>query len=97
VLSIDGYTFEFDCDCEIEIPKVREIRGFKKYGELEVTGQCDCVSGKTIIDHKTTGQFDPDRFMFGYQWRFYLDIFDADVFRWNVFEIQELTIQRTTG
>lgn len=88
-LSANGYTFQIACDCEIEVPKVREIRGFKKYGSLEVSGQCDGNGGKLIIDHKTTAQFDPDRFMFGYQWRFYLDIFEADIFRWNVFVIRE--------
>jgi hypothetical protein len=88
-LSANGYTFQFNCDCEIEVAKIRELRGFRKYGDLTVSGQCDCLIGKTIVDHKTTSQFDPDRFMFGYQWRYYLDIFEADVFRWNVFEISE--------
>ena len=45
------------------------------------------IDGKRIDDHKTTGRFDPDRYLSGYQWRLYLDIFEADVFRWNVFEV----------
>jgi hypothetical protein len=88
-LSADGYTFQFDCDAEIAISPVREIRGYKNYGDLTVTGQCDCIDGKVVIDYKTTANFDPDRYMFGYQWRFYLDIFEADLFRWNIFEIKE--------
>jgi hypothetical protein len=41
-----------------------------------------------VEDHKTTGRFDPERYLSGYQWRLYLDIFGADLFRWNVFEIK---------
>ena len=31
--------------------------------------------------------------MEGCQWRFYLDIFGADIFRWNIFEIREVAPQ----
>lgn len=92
-LSANGYTFQFGCDCELQVPKIREIRGFKKYGELEVTGQCDGVDGRLVLDYKTTANCDSERFdrlMSGYQWRYYLDIFNADVFLWHIFEIREM-------
>jgi len=88
-LSANGYTFTFNCDCQIELAPIREIRVGKVYGGIEVSGQCDGINGRIVYDHKTTSQFDPDRYMAGYQWRFYLDIFEADVFRWNIFEIKE--------
>jgi hypothetical protein len=86
-----GYTFNFAGDFELAIPTIREIRASKTYtGEdfaITVSGQLDTIEGKRVEDHKTTGRFDPERYLGGYQWRYYLDIFGADVFRWNVFEI----------
>lgn len=84
-----GYTFRL-ADGEVALPDVRELRAYGSYGALTVTGQVDGLHGKTVIDHKTTGRFDPERYLNGCQWKFYLDLFGADVFRWNVFEIKEL-------
>lgn len=86
-----GYTFNIVGDFEIAIPPIREVRAGKTYqtahGPVLVSGQLDTIYGKRIEDHKTTGRFDPERYLDGYQWRMYLDIFGADHFRWNVFEI----------
>jgi hypothetical protein len=91
VLQADGYTFEFLTDAELAIPSIRELRASKTYmvdGEpITITGQVDTLEGRRVEDHKTTGRFDPERYLDGYQWRLYLDIFGADHFRWNVFEI----------
>lgn len=84
-----GYRFILP-DAEIALPEVRELRGYKDYGPLTVTGKVDCIEGKVVIDHKTTGRPDLERYLEGCQWRFYLDIFDAEVFRWHVFEIKEV-------
>lgn len=86
-LSAMGYTFLLP-DGTLVLPAIRELRGFKRYGELAVTGCVDCLDGRRVDDHKTTSRFDAERYLAGYQWRFYLDIFEADVFRWNVFEIR---------
>lgn len=88
-LSADGYTFLLP-DGTLVLPEIRELRGFKAYGPLTVTGCVDDLEGRRIDDHKTTARFDPERYLAGYAWRYYLDIFDADVFRWNVFEISEV-------
>jgi len=87
-LEANGYTFLLPEDCELYLPKVRELRCFRQYGPLTVTGQVDALEGKRIEDHKTTAYFAAERYLDGCQWRFYLDIFGADVFRWNVFEIR---------
>lgn len=87
-LKADGYTFRMP-DAEIALPELREHRAYRDYGALTVTGQADCVHGRVIIDHKTTGKVDLERYMGGYQWRFYLELFDADVFHWHIFEISE--------
>ena len=88
-LSANGYTFLMP-DAEIAIPEVRELRAFKQYGGLMVTGCVDCLDGRIVIDHKTTSRFDPERYLSGAQWKFYLDIFEADTFRWNVWVIREV-------
>lgn len=87
-----GYTFHLP-EGELALPEVRELRAYGAYGPLQVTGQVDGLEGRRIDDHKTTARFDAERYLSGYQWRFYLDIFDADVFRWNVFELKELDHQ----
>jgi hypothetical protein len=89
-----GHTFTFRGDFEVRLPVIRELRASKTYmvdGQpIVISGQVDALEGLRIEDHKTTSRFDPDRFMSGYQWRLYLDIFGASQFRWNVFELSEL-------
>jgi hypothetical protein len=86
-----GYTFNIAGEFELALPTIREVRASKTYtvGDvaLTVSGQLDAIEGRRIEDHKTTGRFDPERYLTGYQWRLYLEIFGADLFRWNVFEI----------
>jgi len=92
-IEANGYTFHFPTDMDVELSPHREVRADKVYivdGEpIRISGQVDQIDGKRVDDHKTTGNFTPDRYLDGYQWRLYLDIFGADQFRWNVFEIAE--------
>jgi hypothetical protein len=92
-MEANGYTFTFAGDFAVELPAIREIRASKTWlvdGEpVCISGQLDTIHGKRVEDHKTTGRFDPERYLAGYQWRLYLSIFGADHFRWNVFEITE--------
>lgn len=82
-----GYIFRVQGD--ISLPDIREMRAYGQYGDLTVTGQVDGIHGRLVIDHKTTSRFDADRYLAGFQWRYYLDLFGADTFQWNVFEIAE--------
>lgn len=93
-LIAQGYTFDLEGG-QIELPAIRELRVFKGYGDLRVTGKADCVLGRIIDDHKTTRQIDLERYMEGCSWRFYLDLFDADQFRWNLFLLKETDDRRT--
>lgn len=88
-LHANGHAFHMP-EGTLWLPAVRELRAHADYGPLRVTGQVDGLLGKVVVDHKTTSRFDAERYLEGYQWRFYLDIFGADVFRWNVFEIREI-------
>ena len=89
-LSADGHVFAFTCDAEIESWPRREERREKDYGGIVVTGACDRIMGRAIADDKTTANFDAENYLSRYQWRYYLDIFDADVFRWHIWECKDL-------
>lgn len=85
-----GFKFIIEVDTELALAPIRELRSSKQYGGLTVSGKLDALIGLRVEDHKTTGRFDPDRYLAGYQWRYYLSIFGAQVFRWNVFEMREI-------
>lgn len=91
--EIQGFKFIFENDFLFSLKDLKEIRLSKKYDcfgkMLTVSGCVDVLDNLTIEDHKTTSSFDPDRYIEGYQWRFYLDIFKANRFIWNVFEMRE--------
>lgn len=92
-LSHDGFTFSFECDADLDLPPIREMKATREYlvDDVVVTlvGKVDAVHGKTIHDHKFTAKFDADRYLGSFQWRSYLEIFGADTFRWNIFEAHE--------
>ncbi len=89
-----GHRFVFPADLQVEVAPIRELRASKTYTvdgvPIIISGQVDAIDGLRIEDHKTTAYFNPDRYLDGYQWRIYLDIFGASLFRWNVFEITQV-------
>lgn len=91
-----GHVFTFRGDFVVRLPVIRELRASKTYmvdGQpIVISGQVDGIEGLRIDDHKTTRRFDPERYIAGCQWKLYLDIFGASVFRWNVFELNELDL-----
>lgn len=98
-VEANGYTFAFTCDAEIILPQTREIRRSKDYGGIIVSGQCDGISSRYILDHKTTANWNggggddlkgAEKYVDGPQWRFYLDIFGADRFDWHIWECAEM-------
>lgn len=101
--TVDGYTFSFVGDFDLYLPRMREWRKGKDYGGIIVSGQCDAIEGKTIYDHKTTERFDAEKYLDSWQHRFYLDIFGADRFVWNVWEMKHVgevipdALQEATG
>lgn len=89
-VEANGHTFAFTCDAELSLPHTREIRRSKDYGGIVVSGQCDGIEGRAIIDHKTVQQFDAEYHLEGWQHRFYMDIFDVDRFDWHIWEVAEM-------
>lgn len=88
-MGANGYRFYFRCDGELSLTKVRELSISKQYGNLTVNGRVDGLVGREVHDYKTTGQFDPENYLEGYQWRFYLDMLGCNSFRWKVFVMRE--------
>lgn len=84
------YKFYFRCEGELAMPQFGELSFEKDYGPLTVRGRVDWLKGRTVKDYKTTASFDADRYLEGYQWRYYLDMTDADTFEWIVFVMDEL-------
>lgn len=84
-----GFTFKVECDGEIILPQIREIRAEKTYtiGNDKVTlaGKCDGITGNKVTDHKLTFRPNPETYFDSYQWRAYLDIFNADVFEYIIY------------
>lgn len=88
-LVSEPYRFYIQCEGSVELPPYRELKIDKQYGDLLVRGRVDGLKAKTVTDYKTTGQFDADRLLEGYQWRFYLDMLECDTFIWKVFVLRE--------
>lgn len=89
-LEAQGYSFEIAADVAIELPDIREVKAVREYRvgdcDVQLVGKVDALAGRYVYDHKLTGRFDPERFLSGFQWRAYLEIFEANHFVWNVFE-----------
>jgi hypothetical protein len=88
-LARGPYRFHFNCDAMIPATPLHELPVEKMYSELLARGRVDSWVGVEILDYKTTKQFDADRLMEGYQWRYYLDMTGCDSFCWKVFVMRE--------
>lgn len=88
-VECDGFNFLIECDAEITLPQVREIRAEKTYSvdgvDVTLTGGCDGITGNVVTDHKMTARPDPEKYFDSYQWRAYLDIYGADVFEYVLY------------
>ena len=63
-----------------------EYRGYRDYGRAIVTGCADMIDGVEIRDIKTKYSVPSDsEYIDSCQWRYYLDIFGADVFLFDLF------------
>lgn len=59
------------------------------YGSIQVTGRIDGIEGAIVRDIKTRfRQMDDGEYRDSFQWRFYLEILDTDIFFYDVFEIK---------
>lgn len=92
--NVDGYGVTMDVpQCKVALDyraehplAFHEIREYKDYGEAVVTGCADMIDGTEIRDIKTkySTQADAD-YINSCQWRYYLQLFGADVFHFDLF------------
>ena len=98
-LQADGYSFNVLGDIELPLATLREVKAeypVKISPNLTVTlvGKVDVLHGLTIEDHKGTSRFDgsygAENYFRTAQWKYYLSIFKANRFIWNVFVLKEV-------
>lgn len=96
VLEYEGYLFIFQCEVEIAIPDVRELKGEMVidtvYGPVTLVGVVDSLDS-AVTDYKLTGHFEAERLAGSYQWRCYLQMFDRLRFDYKVFVGEEIKPQ----
>lgn len=65
---------------------LHEVREYKEYPEAVVTGCADLIYGASIRDIKTKFSSPSDAdYIDSAQWRFYLELFECDVFHFDLF------------
>lgn len=63
-----------------------EIRLYRDFGRARITGCADMIDGVEIRDIKTKFSTPSDSdYINSCQWRFYLELFDADIFHFDLF------------
>lgn len=80
IYIFDGIIFEANLIKELLKDKVnaREVKANKLYSKTLVSGVADGLSGLFVIEYKISfNSFDIERYMNSYQWRFYIDMFEA--------------------
>lgn len=92
--NIDGYNVVLDVNqCQValdyrnEHPNAyHEIRLYKDFGDAIITGCADMIDGMEIRDIKTKYSYPSDiDYINSCQWKFYLELFQADVFYFDLF------------
>lgn len=90
--EIDGYRFRFALDARIALPEIREMKGElvvqTSVGPVTLVGKVDGFD-HAVHDYKLTGYFNPEKYLWSYQWRCYLLMFSAWKFAYDVFTYKE--------
>lgn len=92
-LKWDDYLFFFQCDIDLAIPDVRELKAeiemITPFGPVTLVGVVDSIDS-AICDYKLTGRFDAERLADSWQWRCYLHMFNRHKFIYKVFVGEEI-------
>lgn len=90
----DGFAFDVEAaDAAVAHigPGIPELTGYWPINSgVEIKGTCDLINGLTISDHKTKfSTIDARDYENSLQWKFYLTIFGANCFRYNLFHFKD--------
>lgn len=94
----DGFAFAMEAVIDAQRiigPGLNEVRNYMRIetalGPVLVTGQCDHIRGLVIQDSKTKCGTKPDvkHYEQSWQWPFYLSLFDAWKFQYNLWQFKE--------
>lgn len=90
VYEQDGFTFTVEADAQIRLPHIQELGSYKIYRvngfNVVVGARCDGLSGNVLSEFKLTGNPDPMNMIESYQWRAYLDIWNARAVDYTLFK-----------
>jgi len=99
VINYKGFAFDAysinEVNSTIDKKYPFEVKGYKsyntKFGEVGIKGYADYIKGNTIYDFKTTWRAKDfiDEYQPSLQWQFYLDIFDADFFKYMILLLKD--------
>lgn len=103
-LEADGYRFFVEPHIDLTLPALRELKLEQVFSvtsgtSIELVGKVDAIYGNTVEDHKTTGKSGSELAdwmesqMGGFQWRHYLNMANADTFKWNCFVLSDTFAQ----
>ena len=103
LINVDNHEVRFNdaqlriaLDYRNEFPGAfHEVRRYKDYGRAIVTGCADMIDGIELRDIKTKYSTPSDKdYIDSCQWRYYLDIFGADVFHFDLFIFEGYKIDK---
>lgn len=73
---------------EVPVSKIYDTR----YGPVQVNGRVDAIEGLRIRDAKTKFRsVDLKEYLASSQWKYYLDMLDAEIFYYDVFEVKRFS------
>lgn len=87
---LDGLQCKVALDYRNEHPDaMHEVREYKRYQDIAITGCADIIDGYEIRDIKTKySQPDDKDYINSCQWRFYMELFEADTFHFDLFQFE---------
>lgn len=82
-----AFTVSNNLDGTIELGDMREVKHVVQLIDgVDLVGKIDAETTSTVIDHKLTGKFNPERYIDSWQWRAYLSMRNKPQFKYQIFE-----------
>jgi hypothetical protein len=90
----DGFNFIIECDGEVELPQMMEVKTERHYTidgiDVTLVSKPDGIDGNVVKEYKLTAKPKPENYFDSYQWRAYLDAYSADIVEYMIFHAKDL-------